>query len=125
MHMILQTDGKFSVRTSASHPLERTWTDIEPQEYSVLDRDLTFQDSDTESLEVHSTRSQAPDDSEREVLPPAELEPDPSLMRPSAAAMRAGLPLLDGKDLSQVFSHRAAVMKAVPKISCGVHSASR
>ena len=72
----------------------------------VLERDLTLQDSDTESLEVHSTQSQAPDDSEREdncseagseVLPPAELEPDPPLMRPLAAAMRAGLPLLEGR----------------------------
>ena len=94
----------------------------------VLERDLTLQDSDTDSLEVHSTQSQAPDDSEREdncseagseVLPPAELEPDPPLMRPSAAAMRAGLPLLDGEDLSQMFSHRAAVMKAVPKFLWG------
>ena len=94
----------------------------------VLERDLTLQDSDTDSLEVHSTQSQAPDDFEREdncseagseVLPPAELEPDPPLMRPSAAAMRAGLPLLDGEDLSQMFSHRAAVMKAVPKFLWG------
>ena len=46
---------------------------------------------------------------------PAELEPDPPLMRLSVAAMRAGLPLLDMVDLSQVFARRAAVMKGVPR----------
>ena len=52
-------------------------------------------------------------------MSPAELEPDPPLMRPSAAAMRAGLPLLDMEDLSQVFAVRASVMKVVPQFLWG------
>ena len=93
-----------------------------------LERDLTLQDQTLKVWKFYSTRSQAPDDSEREdncseagseVLPPTEVEPDPPLMRPSAAAMRVGLPLLDGEDLSQMFSHCAAVMKAVPKFLWG------
>ena len=55
--------------------------------------------SDTDSVEARSTASEGLNDSEREDecsgvsddLPPAELEPDPPLMRP----MRAGLPQLD------------------------------
>ena len=47
-------------------------------------------------MEARSTASEGPNDSEREDggsetasedLPPAELEPDPPLMRPSAVAM--------------------------------------
>ena len=77
---------------------------------------------------MRSTLSEAPDDSEQEddcsgagseVLLRAALDPDPPLMRPSAAAMRAGLPLLDGEDLSRVFAQRAAVMKSVPKFLFG------
>ena len=103
----------------------RVAMDTEDNQFLV---DVLERDSDTDSLEVHSTQSQALDDSEHEdncseagseVLPPAELKPDPPLMRPSVAAMRAGLPLLDGEDLSQMFSHRAAVMKAVPKFLWG------
>ena len=90
-----------------------------------LERDLTLRDSDTNSLGMRSTPSEAHDDFEQEdeagseVLPLAELEPDPPLMRPSAAAMRAELPLSDGEDMSRVFAQRAAVMKAVPKFLWG------
>ena len=91
----------------------------------ALERDLS---SDKDSVEARSTASEGPNDSEREDagseaasddLPPAELEPDPPLMRPSAAAMRAGLPQLDMVDLSQVFARRAAVMKGVPRFLWG------
>ena len=79
-------------------------------------------------MEACSTASEDPNDSEREDagseaasddLSPAELEPDPPLMRPSAAAMRAGLPQLDMVDLSQVSARRAAVMKGVPRLLWG------
>ena len=86
----------------------------------ALERDVS---SDTDSVEARSTTSEGPNDSEREDecseaasddLPFAELEPDPPSLRPSAVAMRAGLPQLDMVDL-----RRGGVMTGVPRFLWG------
>ena len=96
-----------------------------PSVLEALEQDLSF---DTDSVEARSRASVVPSDSERaddcseedsEEMLPAEVELDPPLMRPSAAAMRAGLPLLDMEDLSRTFAVRASVMKTVPRFLWG------